>query len=222
MKTTIALMAALISWGGFSTASAKLIEIGDVPLEVAATINANISVEKLPDITINETGDGERYVVKLKVKGEDKLILRISADGDLIKSSRDVNLKSLPKNVRNAVEDYLGDFGLVVDIDKVTKGSQVSYVITVEGIDDSTSKIVLAQDGTIIQAEADIDLNDLTKKLRNKVNALIEEGEVLVSLSRNIDDGTVTYVLVVENEETSVQTTLTLDRNGVVIEEEAD
>jgi hypothetical protein len=220
MKTTIALTAALISLGSLSTASAKLIEITDAPLEVAATIEANVSVEKLPDITINETADGERYVVKLKVKGDDKLTLRIAADGTLLKSSRDLNLKSLPKNVRNAVEDYLGDFGLVVDIDKVTKGSQVSYVITVEGIDDSTSKIVLAQDGTIIQAEADIELDDLSKKLRNKVNALIEDGEVIVSLSRNIEDGTVTYVLVVENEETSVETTIILDRNGVVIEEE--
>lgn len=220
MKTTIAIMAALVSWGSISTASAKIVGIADVPLEVSTVIEAEIPAAQLGKISINEVAGGKRYVVKLKVKGEDKLTLRISADGDIITSSRDLKLKALPKRVRNSIEDYLGDLGVIVDIDKVTKGSQVSYVISVDLGDGVTTKIILSQNGTIIEAEQDIQLEDLSKKLQKAVNGLVDEGEVIVSISRNVDDGTLTYVVVLEDEETSVQTTVTLDRNGVVIDEE--
>jgi hypothetical protein len=222
MKTTIAIFAALVSWGSVGSASAKLVDIGDVSLKVAATIEANIPAAKLGDISINEVSNGNRYLVKLKVKGEDKVTLRISKSGELLKASQDIKTKALPKRVRNAVEDFLGELGSIVDVDRLTKGSQVSYVVTVDVGDGTTTKIILSQNGTIIQAEQDIDVQDLSKKLRKAVNALIEDGEALVSLSRNVDDGNLTYILVVENEETSVQTTLTLDRNGKVIDEEED
>lgn len=220
MKTTIAIMAALVSWGSISTASAKIVDIADLPLEVSTVIEAEIPAAQLGKISINEVAGGKRYVVKLKVKGEDKLTLRISADGDIITSSRDLKLKALPKRVRNSIEDYLGDLGVIVDIDKVTKGSQVSYVISVDLGDGVTTKIILSQNGTIIEAAQDIPLEDLSKKLRKAVNGLVDDGEVIVSISRNVDDGTLTYVVVLGNEETSVQTTITLDRNGVVIDEE--
>lgn len=217
MKTTIASMAALAAFA--ATTHAKIIDIEDVPADVRAVIEANVPAAKLDDTKVNLVANGNRYVVKVNLKGGNKLRVEVSAEGDLLKVTRDVNFNSLPNKVRNALEDFLNEADEIVSIERVTKGGQVSYLIEVDTGDDGDElKILIGQNGVIIEAEEDLDINELSQKLRKAVNKLLKDNFVVEDIDRIVEDGEVTYRIEIENTKTGTNTTVTLDKNGIVID----
>lgn len=218
MKPTLLLIAAIASLG--SSAFAKLVDIEDVPEDVRATIEANFPENRIDDVEINFQSKLDRYVATLDLRGERQLRVYVSSEGDLIKEKRDVLFRNLPKPVRDAVEDELDENDEVTDVERVTKGERVRYVITIrDGDDDETSKIIVSPNGTVLEGELDVELRELSRKIRQAINDLRGELWEIRDIDRIVEDGEVSYRVVLELSN-GVTVEVSFDSEGNLIDEE--
>lgn len=219
MKNTIALIAAIVALG--STTFARNIDVGDLPNRVSNTIERYLGEDRLDEVTVRQIPGNNRYVVSLALQGNTKLRLFISANGKLIRVSRGLNLNNLPQKVRTVVEEFLDENDDVISLERVRRGSQVSYVIRIQTDDDEETRIVLSQDGTLIQSEEDLDIQELPFKLRKAVRVILREGVDLVDLDRVVNADVVSYRLVIRLFN-GTDKTFILDARGRIVEEEDD
>lgn len=217
MKNTIAMIAAVVALG--STAFARNIDVGDLPDNIANTIERQLGEDRLDQVTVRQIPGNNRYVVSLNLQGNTKLRLFISTNGKLIRVSRGLNLNNLPQKVRTVVEEFVDENDDVISLERIMRGGQVSYVIRIQTDDDEETRIVLAQDGTLILSEEDLDIQELPTKLRKAVRIILREGVDLVDLDRTVNGDVVSYRLVIRIFN-GREKTFMLDARGRIVETE--
>jgi len=221
MKAAFVLVLAL----GLATsgsAFAKKVTLRDLPAKVLDVIDDHVPARKLDDLALTSNANGKRYTATLKLKGGKILKVQVSKGGKLIKVSRDVNAKSVPKKVRATMEDFLGEAGEIVDLEEVTEGGKTSYVITIhiEGEDDF--KIVVSENGVLIDGEQEIDFEELEAELRDTVGELLGEDWVVGDVVHVTEDGEDSYRVVIENTEWGSRIIITMDPDGNIIDQDIE
>lgn len=221
MKASLALLAAALFLSS-GNAHARKIDIHDLPAKIVDVIDDHIPASKLDKVAVSLNAKGNRYVAKLKLKGGKILKVEVSKGGKLIKVSRDVKLKSVPEEVRSTVDDFLGEFGELVDIEEVIQDGKTSYVITIhiEGEDDF--KIVVSEDGILIDGEQEVDFDELGKELRETVEELLGDDWVVGDIVRVTEDGEESYRVVIENTAWGSRVIITMDEHGNIIDEDIE
>lgn len=217
MKFRILLLTAIASLG---STYAEVVKIEDLPVDVRETITATIPVGRLDDVTVKLSQNGERYVAKLKLKGEGHLLVYVSSEGELIQIRRDFKFKNLPNRVRDAVEQRIENTDHL-DIQKVTKNGQVRYVITLQSNDSNEPDVVLVitPNGKILKSEENLNFNEISNRVRKVINKILDPDWEIKSVTRRLDQGETTYVIIVERKNnTRIQ--LTFDSNGLLIDTE--
>ena len=218
MKTTVAILVAMATLG--STAFAKKIDLDKVPSEILEIIEDHVRPGQLDDLKINVNGKGDKYVIRLKLTGTGKLLLKVSGDGEILKFLHKLDVNQLPKKVRDSVKDLLQSGDEVVEIRRVIKKGQPVYIVTIEDDEGEETKIVISQKGKILQGARDLELEEVPRKLRRAIESLLEDNYVLVDIDLIVEDGLVTFRVEFESEDGTETLIVTYDRNGEVIDEE--
>ena len=222
MKRTLLVLATALFLGTGGSAFAKKIILRDLPAKVVDVIDDFVPRKKLDDLALTYNAKGKRYIATLELKGDKILKVEISKSGKLIKISRDVAAKAMPKKVRATMDDFLGEDGELIDLKELTEDGKTSYIITIhiEGEDDF--QIVVSEDGILVDGEQEIDFDELEAELRETVEELLGEDWVVGDIVRVTEDGEETYRVVIENTEWGSRIIITMDPDGNIIDEDIE
>lgn len=151
MKTSIALLAAVLAAPLAASAGEKSLKKSDVPAPVLETVQKKYADAKQTGYQMEVENGKTEYEVKLE-RGKEKLEVSLTADGKIVSEEAVVAFEAVPENVRKAFSASKYGSWKVKKAEKVAEGEDgatVKYEIAAhhgkeaaEVVFDSAGKIV--------------------------------------------------------------------------------
>lgn len=107
---------------------------------------------------VNAPNDaGKIYLVEIELADDRDLDLKLSASGEILKSTEEVALSAAPEGVQAALKNLAGTTARIEDVKKVTKGQEVTWRAELDRKHTPDTKVRLDAQGKVLEQTEDVD-----------------------------------------------------------------